>query len=293
MVIKSPSDTTIYRPALKQAAVDRHQGKDFQAVVTMKPSQVGHGMDILNKIRNVDMVSGGQEVLQDRDTEVVSGTDMMLKISNFVDQLHLEHEDKQLDDQQLNSQRPKSTVNALGLDEARKRMEQTIVETEKFKALVENPLGMFSPNQHIHFPIYVQAEQHDQQAQHPAVNGPLYTTNNIGAVPVLCNNAVIENRQVIRTGLTDDDFFHLTCDIDPSLKTKIECGKYVNLDKVLPKDNMFGRMVASNETKLKWIQSEGNTYLVPAKSSSRINCFRRWEQAFRVYATIYSTKKPQ
>ena len=100
-------------------------------------------------------------------------------------------------------------------------------------------------------------------------------------------------RQVLGEGVSDDDFFHLTCHIEPGLKKKIENGEFVDLDKLLPKDNTFqGRMVASNETELEWVQSEGSMYLVPAKTTSRVNCFRRWEQAFRMYATIYCTKNP-
>ena len=102
----------------------------------------------------------------------------------------------------------------------------------------------------------------------------------------------IQNRQVVGTGVSDDDFFHLTCHVDPALQAKIEAGKYIDLDKLLPKDNLFGKIVSSNETKLEWVQSEGSTYLVPAKSVSRINCFRCWEQAFHMYATIYCTKNP-
>ena len=33
----------------------------------------------------------------------------------------------------------------------------------------------------------------------------------------------------------DDEFFHLTCHIDASLKDKIEKGEYVELEKLLPK----------------------------------------------------------
>ena len=116
------------------------------------------------------------------------------------------------------------------------------------------------------------------------------------------NLATVENtsldqthsRHVVGNGLSDDDFFHLTCHIDPTLKKKIENGEFVDLDKLLQKDNSFhGRPSAySNETKLEWVQSEGSTYLVPAKNANRINCFRRWEQAFRMYATIYCTKNP-
>ena len=45
--------------------------------------------------------------------------------------------------------------------------------------------------------------------------------------------------------------FHLTCHIEPNLKRKIENGEFIDLDKLLPKDNTYqGRIAASNETKL-------------------------------------------
>ena len=109
------------------------------------------------------------------------------------------------------------------------------------------------------------------------------------------NNSQLVDRQLIGSGsgLTDDDFFHMTCHTDPVMRSKIELGKYIDLDKLLPKDSLLpGKVVASNEMKLEWVMSEGNTYLVPAKSTSRINCFHRWEQAFRMYAMIYCMKNP-
>ena len=42
----------------------------------------------------------------------------------------------------------------------------------------------------------------------------------------------------IGTGVSDDDFFHLTCHIDPSLFHKIEKGEFVELEKLLPKDKV-------------------------------------------------------
>ena len=110
------------------------------------------------------------------------------------------------------------------------------------------------------------------------------------------NSGSSMSRQIIggsSGGLSDDDFFHMTCHIDENLKNKIEKGVFVDLDKLLPKENPFqARTVSNNETKLEWVQSEGSTYLVPAKGASRVNCFRRWEQAFQMYATIYCTKNP-
>ena len=98
-------------------------------------------------------------------------------------------------------------------------------------------------------------------------------------------------REVIGSGITDDDFFHLTCHIDSNLKTKIEKGQYVDLDKLLPWEKAADGNL-NNETKLEWVQSKGSMYLVPAKKTSRINCFRRWEQAFRMCATIYCMVNP-
>ena len=140
-------------------------------------------------------------------------------------------------------------------------MEQAILEAEKFRAEVEKPPGMNS----------------------------ILTVNSSSEVISPINRRPIGNE-----GLTDDDFFHVTCHVDHNLRAKIENGDFVDLDKFLPKDNMFhGNAVVHNQTKLEWVQSEGSTYLVPAKSNSRINCFRRWEQAFHIYATIYCTKNPE
>ena len=96
---------------------------------------------------------------------------------------------------------------------------------------------------------------------------------------------------VIGNGLTDDDFFHLTCNIDESLKNKIEKGQYVDLDKLVPKDNSnsFG---LTDGNPLQWVQKEGGTFLLPAKKVNKINSFRCWEQAFRSYATIYCGANP-
>ena len=120
-----------------------------------------------------------------------------------------------------------------------------------------------------------------------------YVTTDSAASVVIQN----DSRLVVGNGgsSTDDDFFHLTCRIDNGLKSKIEGGDYVDLDKLLPKENnMFsGRLSSTNEMKLEWVQSEGSTYLVPVKSNSTINCFRWWEQAFCIYATIYCTKNPE
>ena len=90
-------------------------------------------------------------------------------------------------------------------------------------------------------------------------------------------------------------FFYLTCHIDQALQQKIEKGQFVDLDKLLPRDRMSpfdGRNQATDESTFEWVQQDGGTFLMPPKKTSRITSFKKWEQAFRVYATIYCSGNP-
>ena len=170
------------------------------------------------------------------------------------------------------NQQLRSLVMIPGLEEAQKRTDQAVIEAEKFRAVVEQPAGMTGLN-----------FDNDRISSNSSKN----PGDDIAMAP----------RVRIGEGLTDDDFFHLTCHIDSNLKSKIERGEFVDLDKLLSKEKeggfLFdGRNQYNNDTKLEWIHNEGGTFLVPAKRVSRINCYRRWEQAFRIFATIYCSKNP-
>ena len=79
------------------------------------------------------------------------------------------------------------------------------------------------------------------------------------------------------SGVSDDDFFHLTCHIEPSLIHKIKKGEFIELEKLLPKDKLNNK---NEENKLEWVQRDGGTFLVPVQRDGKINSFKRWEQAF-------------
>ena len=145
-----------------------------------------------------------------------------------------------------------STVVIPGYEDARKKSEKAILDAEHFKAAVASPPGKDFVNEH----------------------------------------SMVNLRQWVEVGMgkTDDDFFHLTCHIDPSLISKIERGEFVDLEKLLLKDKVsFGR----DETRMEWIYKEGETYLVPViDKNSKISGIRKWEQAFCMYATIYCGTHP-
>ena len=100
----------------------------------------------------------------------------------------------------------------------------------------------------------------------------------------------MNNLMNIGSGFSDDDFFHLTCYINPGLIHKIEKGEFVELEKLLPRDKMGGRN--SDDNRLEWVQRDGGMFLVPVQKDNKINNFRRWEQAFRAYTTIYCGANP-
>ena len=87
----------------------------------------------------------------------------------------------------------------------------------------------------------------------------------------------------------DDQFFHITCHIEESLRARIQRGQYMDLEKLLPKSRK-GKVF--NENKMEFVYKDGCSYFVPAQTDNKINRIRRWEQAFRVYATIYSQANP-
>ena len=86
----------------------------------------------------------------------------------------------------------------------------------------------------------------------------------------------------------DDEFFHITCHIDPNLTFKIQNGEFIELDKLLPRERGAN---LSDDNRLELVSHEGMTYFTPPQDrTTKITGLRKWEQAFRVYAVIYTQK---
>ena len=242
-LVKSPSDTTIYRPAL------RHN-KESEKLTPL----------ILNEQASLNTKNVGDNMYE--------------KISNFVESLRLE-QDKFDDEEELEHQRRSigtqpGTSGNQEKAEAVKRTEKLILDAEKFKAKIAEPTqGTLSP-----------------QVMIQCVEGP---TNNL-----------FDDRSKSSSNLGgseldgDDEFFHLTCHIDKGLQTKIEQGHFVDLEKLLPRNRpgAVGGAPVDN-TRLEWVHRDGQTFLAPVQNKgSNISNVRKWEQAFRIYAAIYSGANP-
>ena len=83
----------------------------------------------------------------------------------------------------------------------------------------------------------------------------------------------------------DDQFFHLMCHVDESLRDKISQGGFVDLQRLLPCTRFQS---ASEEQKMQFVNKNIASYWIPAETDQqKISGIRTWEQAFHIYAAIF------
>ena len=94
----------------------------------------------------------------------------------------------------------------------------------------------------------------------------------------------------LRLNDNDDNFFHVTCHVEPSLRAKIERGEFIDLERLLTKDTNFK---VYDEKRIELVSRGGNTFFtLVSDHEAKINGIRKWEQAFRIYAAIYMRANP-
>ena len=99
-----------------------------------------------------------------------------------------------------------------------------------------------------------------------------------------------QNTTNICTSVIDEDFMILGAHIDEQMAAKIGSGEYVNFAKLIPKE----KMCHEDDNRLEMINKGGLTYWVPVsdREVTVIDSVERWDQAYRVYAKLYSKMNP-
>ena len=151
--------------------------------------------------------------------------------------------------------------------------DQLVVQAEKFKAKIEAPKGNFAN--------FLMTYDHDQMRSK--------FIRPDGLAPIDSEIMFLRNFD------QDDEFFHITSQIDPTLRAKIERGEYIDLERLLPKERSAGRF--GNEDLNKQLyqlitQGTNGQLEPPFQRNGKINNVRRWDQAFRVFAAIYTQANP-
>ena len=198
--IKSPSDTTLYAPALNMTPQVRQKHN-----MTYKPGEhVQHNEALVNQIS--DFVQSVWIETKRRDSpEVVRQLEPPMKA------------------QWANEPEPSISGTQPGEDpstQARGITEEHVIQAEQYKVVIRKPEGGFdiicNPNMNM-------AISNVNNSQTLVVAG-----NVVDTIQYLPPNQMSPHAE-------DDEFFHLTCHIDNVMRNKIERGDYVELEKLLPK----------------------------------------------------------
>ena len=244
VLLKSPSDTTIYAPAVAR--------------------------DINTPPR------GGIAQMFPRQSPLLAQGQFANQVSHFVESVRAETERNE-------ERRDRSQEDDIERHQPGHQPDRTtaadrlVLEAEKFKAAISNPKGKHKRNDAI-----------TSTAEVPGNND--LSSNILELIYLLKDKASMPQTQTDN----DDDFMHVTCHIDENLKTKIGKGEFVELDKLLPKSRNQIMGSANGATDIEVVRKDGLSFKIPENNRDvKISGIRKWEQAFRVYAAIYSEVNPQ
>ena len=273
LVIKSPSDTTIYSPGLRKLSCSNQSDYDNNVIEK-----------ISNFVDSIRIDSGhGKSIEQNRNKIFRTATNFNnaspgSKQRNADDD---NYEHRHGDD---NQSRSRSEVDReVDAQNSERSTDQLLLQAEKFMARVEAPKG-----------------------KHPYIS-----TNNSTSLLMPYDYEKLRSKFVTSSGLApidseilflrnfdqDDEFFHITSQIDPNLKAKIEKGEFIDLERLLPKDRFSSNIRGNDDLNRQLFQliAQGtNSYASSPdpRGNNKINSIKKWDQALRVFAAIYTQANP-
>ena len=242
---KSPSDSTLYTPAVERASPGKLRDKQYVPITedwVRQARQNGEGATDDKNCGKEESSVINQVSKFISDIRFTSGPDSCLPGTSGKADDGNPHPPNLVQQQQR----------------ARSAAEKAILDAERFKAQVQRPTRgteiQFNNTNNSHYP---------------------------GKADQIRYLRYLEQ--------DDDDFFHTTCHIEQSIRERIEKGLFVELEKLLQKRTQF----EPKDNRLQLINRDGMSYFVPyTDRESKIDNIKRWEQAFRVYTTIYCGANP-
>ena len=194
--IKSPSDTTIYAPALALA-------KSPEKIL----SPVRGNLNIATAIGNTDISNQISDFIQGIRIQSARPASVVIQPSA---------EDRRAaTSSRLDTSRREGDEFHRHLDQAKEKASQLIIEAEKFKASVNNPPGTSNVD--------------EQNINIPVMN-LLIKSEELTSRSESCNCHDNAGKAGPRAVDVDDEFFHATCHIDAGIKARIQRGEFVELD---------------------------------------------------------------
>ena len=257
---KSPSDTTIYSPGLRR--VNRTPVSPLGENVTE--------LSIIDKISNfVESIKIDSRKGLDRGDQECSGDKRVFEQGG---NHHHQHAATDGPSTSLHRDRAYSSDEQQESElQAKQVADRLLVQAEKFRAKVEAPKGNY---------------QMLMPYDYEKLRSKFITPEGLGPI----DSEIL----FLRNFDQDDDFFHVTSQIDPGMRVKIERGEFVELERLLPRDRTAGKNEDLNRQLYQLITQGTSSYVDPPMTKSgKINNVRKWDQAFRVFAAIYTHANPE
>ena len=91
----------------------------------------------------------------------------------------------------------------------------------------------------------------------------------------------------------DNTYFLSTCHLDEAIKIKAYNGKFLELQKLLPNPKRY--RAPESRTGLEFVKKDGYKYLVQHDQEDndvKITNVKKWDEAFRIYAALYTKANP-
>ena len=105
------------------------------------------------------------------------------------------------------------------------------------------------------------------------------------------NDNIFDTNELLHSVLVDEEYTLVESHVDEVTCQKIIVGDYVDLAKLLPRD----KVLLQQDHRMEMINKNGHTYwvLVSERELGSITSYQKWEQAFRVFSTIFVEAHPQ
>lgn len=144
--------------------------------------------------------------------------------------------------------------------------------------------------------VILDAQRQRAELARPSAGMPLVNDNAV--VPVhSCDLTAAAERVLLLSQpgshdlACDDKLYQLTAHIDNATLVQIRNGEYVEFSKLLPREKITP---AQDQGKFQIVDEEGKPAFAPyvPKDLYAINCFKKWELAFDIFAKIYAEFYP-
>ena len=235
--LKSPSNSTIYTPAVERA-------NDKQDYVPVTDAWVKQ-----------------QTRLNDREAQTID------HVSRFLNDMRFNS-----DQRRETPHVPQAAVPGTSSDKQRCDQVQQVQQQQRARSAAETAI--------------LDAERFKAQIQQPSRGNQIHFNN---PIPNVSEHEKEQIRHLRYLDNEDDEFFHTTCHIEQATREKIEMGAFIELSKLLQK----GAHIEPRNNRLQLVNKDGMSYFVPSLDrETKIDNIKKWEQAFRVYTTIYCNANP-